>query len=164
MCANVFEVFLSYKEISDNSENTKNEVLWTNNEGLKLLKGFFRIIKSEIGEVVDTMNVDKDNEFKRFLSILFNRSISRLDSDIEKNIMKFIEKLKRFNFYSGIFNINDVLRDLKLLREHRIKFWESLLEDFRKNEALYIKELEKLNHLWEKNSGLLNSSKLQKKV
>ena len=139
MNESIFTVSLDYKEYSKEAKNGKIEVLWADKATLILIKTLFRVIKSEMSEINQVMNLQEksdSNKYFRIISSNFNLS----DGNLHRKILKRIKKLKQFYFRtSGLtVHLDEIVEDLKALRLNRIKFWENLLKDFTQNEDFYV--------------------------
>ena len=129
--------------------------------GCKILEGFFNVIK---GEALQNSHIgDNESEFDKISTVLYqNFKLENLSGNkgLEKSIEHFIAELKHYeyyvpeelvkenkegltpleiNYYLGSFDtlISLMSNALKALREERIRFWNGLLEKYRKDkEAL----------------------------
>jgi len=141
----LFHVFLSYKSISslDVPSDFEDEILWTNKDGLKLLKSIFRIVKSEMSEFAYMMRSEAKSDSDKYIEIIANDFGVNRD-DFNEKILKRIKKLKQFHFRSGGLTIyfDEIVEKIKSLRFSRIKFWENLLKNFNENEDFYLSKLE----------------------
>lgn len=150
MGEDIFEVFLMFRNISQENidQEFKRKLLWTNIEGLRLLKTLFMIIKNEMEEVVSLIDLgrERDNRKKK-LKIMKNKFSESTDIDyIENCLVKQIAKLKKFSFRKGVLTVNldEISDSIELLREKRINFWEDLLNTFRNDKSTFTEDLRKL--------------------
>jgi hypothetical protein len=146
----LFHVFLSYKNILgiDVPSDFKDEFLWTNKDGLKLLKSIFRIVHSEMSEFTHVTRSEAESDSDKYVEIIAgNFGVDR--DDFNERILKRIKKLKQFHFRSGGLTIHfdEIVEKIKELRFNRIKFWENLLKDFTENEDFYLSKLEERKKL-----------------
>ena len=88
MGEDIFEVFLMFRNISQENidQEFKRKLLWTNIEGLRLLKTLFMIIKNEMEEVVSLIDLgrERDNRKKK-LKIMKNKFSESTDIDYIEN-------------------------------------------------------------------------------
>jgi len=138
----VFIASLEYREYSEEAKDSKTEVLWTDMEGLKILRILFRIIKSEMSEVNQLMNIQEEPDSEKYFRVISN-NFNLEDDNLYEKILKRVKKLKDFHFRSGglTFHFDEIVEQIKALRFKRIRFWENLLKDFTNNKDFYLSKI-----------------------
>ncbi len=151
MTTNIYSVLLTAEKIAENNkEGITPDFLKTDEEGLRLLKTLFNVIKNELTESVVDINNDNNLPYplKRNITILYSYFSFNFDDDkeMEQKILSEINKLKKLRFHDGFktITIEELMEDLKFLRLNRIKLWEEILSDFKTHKDIYIKKLMKM--------------------
>jgi len=142
-------------------------VLWTDKAGKNIIYGLFRALQTEMGyfnylkENVDLQgNIIEPTRkllYSQFHSIIkkeIEQEKPELDVRIEIALIQELEKeIERLNEYK--FSSEDKLYEISLdqikdifssLRDNNIKFYRSILEDFKKNKRYYIDQLKSLGY------------------
>lgn len=138
----VFIITLEYKEFSEEDMVSETEVLWADKTTLKFIKKLFRVIKSEMSEVSQVMNLQEKSDSDKYFRVISN-NFNLNDDNIRDRIIRRIKRLKQFNFRSGGLTVHfdEIVEMIKSLRFKRIKFWENLLDDFTKNKDFYLAKI-----------------------
>ncbi|KKL73123.1 hypothetical protein LCGC14_2078060 [marine sediment metagenome] len=134
---------LVVKKAKGKTNDGKTEVLWADRSTLNIMKTLFRIVKSEMSEVNQIMNLQERLASEQYLRVISNNFEGSGDN-LHRRIVRRIKKLKEFHFRSGGLTVNfdEIIENLKVLRFNRIKFWENLLKDYVENEDFYLTKIE----------------------
>ncbi len=142
----IFEVFLKYGELlePDVPIEFKDEILWTNKDGLKLLKTLFRAVKEEMSEFAHVVSSEAKSDSDKYLEIIIN-NFGLEQTDICKRIERRINKLRQFHFRSGGLTVHfdEIVEQIRMLRLRRIRIWENILKDFTDKKDFYLSKIQR---------------------
>lgn len=134
-----FMIDLVARPLKNVNEIYRDNTIWTNNNGLKVLFELFSIVKDEAVET--SMKVTElENRFDKVYTILLNTFISEFETnkDLEDIIVKNINKLRKYDFTPLLEEIKEMLLSL---RNQKINFYETLLKEYKKRKEEYHRKL-----------------------
>ncbi|MFX0037652.1 MAG: hypothetical protein ACFE9I_18685 [Candidatus Hermodarchaeota archaeon] len=138
--------------VGDYEKFYDNNVLWANKDTVDFLFEIVSLLKYEVDEISETGD-PTDKLFVRVASTLSGNFRSEFleTGDLEKHIINYIKKLKESKYtirkegsYRGSpdykeveISFDEIKGKLIKIRNHKIKFYEKMLEEYRKNREQY---------------------------
>ena len=131
-----YQVWLKAMPLKSETEKKKeSNVLFSPDFGIKPLFKIFDILKSELSRPLEGVDLGA-------VRIIFNE-FSYNDLTTNENIRNTINNhLKDLRDYDSL--LKKIKKILFSLRERRIKFWETVIEDYLNNEERNTEELKQL--------------------